>query len=194
MCQAGHSRPGMPRLWGQAALLPPAGCVCPLGAHPTPCPPPMALPARRLREEGLQAELWGTTAQLYIAGGAGGQSLEQAVAAIQAAKAEVAGREGRRNRITELLTNEGLQAYLPEQFGWGAGAGWGGYYGGGLRGLPGVRCQSSSAVSPPLLGPMGRRQRQASILLPSPLFSNRLQPRQRPDRVRQVGRRQRGGG
>ncbi|PRW58438.1 hypothetical protein C2E21_2819 [Chlorella sorokiniana] len=81
----------------------------------------------RLHEEGLDSERWGTAVQRYIGGQAGRQTLEQAVEAAKAAKQQVNDREARRTRITELFTQQGLAAFLPQQNAWGGQ--WGGYYG-----------------------------------------------------------------
>ena len=71
---------------------------------------------RRLQEEGLSNRMFGSIAEASIIGRAGQQTLAQAVAAIKRAKAEAEAREARRARIVQLLTEEGLQAYLPRQY------------------------------------------------------------------------------
>ncbi|KAL4452675.1 hypothetical protein ABPG75_008337 [Micractinium tetrahymenae] len=82
----------------------------------------------RLRAEGLNDQLWSNTAQCYILGTAGKQTLAQAVAAIKRAKTEADARTARRTRIVQLLTEEGMQAYLPGQYaGAGGAGGWGGW-------------------------------------------------------------------
>ena len=77
----------------------------------------------RLHAEGLDSERWAAAAQNYIAGEAGRQTLDQAVAAIKAAKQEITDREARRTRITEIFTQQGLQEFLPQQNAWGGWAG-----------------------------------------------------------------------
>ncbi len=84
-------------------------------------PPPCSCCLCSLHEEGLDSERWGAAAQRYINGPAGRQTLDQAVAAIKAAKQEVTDRDARRTRITELFTQQGLQDYLPQQNGWDPG-------------------------------------------------------------------------
>ncbi|KAL4452671.1 hypothetical protein ABPG75_008333 [Micractinium tetrahymenae] len=75
-----------------------------------------------LRAEGLADKMWGTEARSFIEGTGGKQTLAQAVAAIKQAKAAVDARAARHTRIVELLTDEGMQGYLPENYGWGAWA------------------------------------------------------------------------
>lgn len=89
------------------------------------CRPSVVAPCNpcRLHAEGLDSERWAAAAQNYIAGEAGKQTLDQAVAAIKAAKQEITDREARRTRITERFTQQGLQEFLPQQNAWGGWAG-----------------------------------------------------------------------
>lgn len=121
---------GQLTLWHGCSAAGSPGCTSPaahpvalhLPAHPSAPHLPLAHPCR-LKEEGLDSERWGAVAQSYISGQTR-QTLNQAVAAIKAAKQEVTDRDARRTRITELFTQQGLQEFLPQQHAWGAN--WGG--------------------------------------------------------------------
>ena len=84
----------------------------------------------RLREEGLSNQMFGSIAEAYIIGRAGQQTLAQAVEGIRQAHAEAEARTARRTRILQLLTEEGLQAYLPSRYAAGGGGWVGGLLGG----------------------------------------------------------------
>jgi len=70
----------------------------------------------RLGKEGLTGEIYCAPAQAYINGTATGQSLDQAVAAVQQERERREGRTARSDRVDQLLAAEGLMAYRYDVF------------------------------------------------------------------------------
>lgn len=77
-----------------------------------------ALPSRRLVAEGLVGQSHTSVATTWVSGWAGQQTLDEAVAAIKAAKAVKDGEEGRRTALAAALAAEGLSEYLPAPWAW----------------------------------------------------------------------------
>ncbi len=82
--------------------------------------------------------MWRSAPRAFIAGRPGGQTLEQAVAAIRQANAESEALVARRTSITRLFIEEGLQAYLPEEY--SRYHSWDGIFNNGMVGEVRVAC------------------------------------------------------